>query len=221
MPGAGRDRQRQEMAALLRVCRFTALFPVGRSFGTCLADIMNPLKSLLKSALCLCGYELRKTSQFGLDAIRDMRQILGVAGKQTIFDVGAHEGETAVPYAENFPGATIHSFEPFPRAFGRLQSDVSRFANVKPVNLALGDKLEERLLHVNRSSPTNSILTASPQVGDGATLQLMTPVEQIPVQVVTLDAYCRDQNVSFIDLLKMDVQGYELHVLRGARRLLA
>jgi FkbM family methyltransferase len=179
------------------------------------------MKTLIKRALAWCGYDLRKTSQVGLDALNDVQRILGAHAPQTILDVGAHHGETAVDLARKFPRAAIHSFEPCPATFAELKANVGRFPNVTPVNLALGDQSGRQTLHVNQFSATNSLLAASAQIADPVTRDLLACREEVAIAVTTLDAYCEAKGIAFVDLLKMDVQGFELHVLRGAERFLA
>src|SRR6202000_2895078 len=41
------------------------------------------------------------------------------------------------------------------------------------------------------------------------------------IQTLRLDTFCEQQNISKIAILKLDTQGFELHVLRGAERLLS
>jgi len=181
---------------------------------------MNPMKNILKSLLNTCGYDIRKTTHLGLDPLNDIEQILG-RSPHLIFDLGAHLGETAVLYAEKFPQAAIHSFEPSPKTFLALQAALKAYPNVRPVNIALGDAMGTRTLHMNQSSGTDSLLSSAGQCSDAAMAELTKTVVEVPVTMQTLDEYCRANDVQFIDLLKMDVQGFELHVLQGARRLLA
>lgn len=180
---------------------------------------MNPIKSVLKRLLNVCGYDIRKTNHLGLDPLNDIQQILG-RSPCMIVDLGAHLGETAVAYAEKFPHATIHSFEPSPRTFAALKANLQAYSNVRPVNMAMGDTGGTGRLHLNESSATNSLLSSAAQVSDASISQMTKTVDEVSVTVQTLDGYCRANDIQFIDLLKMDVQGFELHVLQGARRLL-
>jgi FkbM family methyltransferase len=181
---------------------------------------MNPIKNVLRTLLNTCGYDVRKTSHLGLDPLNDIEQILG-RSPRVVFDVGAHLGETAVLYAKKFPRATIHSFEPSPKTFAELQAVLKPYPNVRAVNVALGDAKGNRTLHMNQSSGTDSLLSSAGQLSDAAMAQLTKTIVEVPVAVRTLDEYCQANDIAFIDLLKMDVQGFELEVLQGARDLLA
>ena len=178
------------------------------------------MKKLIQWTLRWCGYELRKTSTVGLEVFNDVQGILGARTVQTLFDVGAHLGETAVEWAAKYPQAVIHSFEPCGASFEQLQANVRRFPKVKPVNLALGDRIGCQNLHVNAFSATNSLLAAAPQIGDPTTKDLLACTGEVSIQVSTVDAYCQENGIEFLDVLKMDVQGFELQVLRGAERFL-
>lgn len=176
-------------------------------------------KNAVKRLLATAGYALRKTSQIGLDDITDIRNILGISPAKTIVDVGAHEGQTAARYAQGFPAAAIYSLEPFADSFARLQLNTRHLSAVKAFPWALGDADEQRELNVNQFSATNSLLKAA-VVTDPEVNRFLQPLRQVTIEMRRLDSFCRDQGIEFIDLLKLDVQGFEMDVLRGGSRLL-
>jgi FkbM family methyltransferase len=181
---------------------------------------MRALKRLLKLPLTALGYDIRKKSHIGFDAINDIKMIYAEQSPRVIFDVGAHRGETATLLAKTFPHAQIHSFEPAPETFGILQHQVSAFKNVQTVNAALGRRNDRLQLNVNKSTATNSLLPRG-RVDDQAVADLMEPVTTTTVRVQTMDDYCEEAGVDVVDLLKMDVQGFEIEVLAGAQTLLS
>jgi FkbM family methyltransferase len=183
---------------------------------------MRLFKNLAKSALERCGYEVSKTaSGFSHSPFFVFRQLFRKKTPGCVFDVGGHHGETAAKLASLFPETNIHSFEPSPESFSILQRNLRKFPRVIPVHLAFGDREEERVLHQNRFSPTNSLLNNAINFSENSIAKLMEPVSEVAIPVRTLDGYCRDNKIAFVDFLKIDVQGFELHVLRGAAGLLS
>ena len=77
----------------------------------------KPVKGLFNRL----GFEITpySSSQPGQSAWADMKRIIG--DTPLMFDVGANEGQTVDTIKVNWPGATIHAFEPGPGAFARLQ----------------------------------------------------------------------------------------------------
>jgi len=75
-------------------------------------------------------------------------------------------------------------------------------------------------LHVNSASVTNSLLPPGPgseifqPKGSAATLRTEA------IKVSTVDEYCGSEKIDFIDLLKIDTQGYDLRVIQGANRMM-
>lgn len=150
------------------------------------------------------------------------REILAaVAGfSPVIFDVGANIGQSIDHYRALFPDACIHSFEPNPPTFARL---TERYGEADGINLhpiALADRSGESRFHVTRLSEMSSLLEPEGwlrQMSPGGKYDFST----ISVPLDTLDQFCAGRGIDYIDILKIDVQGAELQVLRGAARMLA
>ena len=181
---------------------------------------MNLLKSALRNLLLSAGYDIRKTSHIGLDVNADIQRIFGKRPLRTILDVGAHRGESAVEYAEKFQSATIYSFEPSPQTFEILCDNVDRWPRIKPIQCALGANHGTQRFFLNKFSATNSFLPALPSVAHPDIRSLMENVEATDVSVRTLDAFCSENLIGSVDLLKLDVQGFESAVLAGGRTFL-
>jgi FkbM family methyltransferase len=162
------------------------------------------------------GFELRRIQPTAFDA---QQRLFRDAAPRIIFDVGAHTGETIREYKAIFPGAEIHSFEPFPNSFKELRAAAARHTNVHAVNLALSDRAGEAEFNSNVRCATNSLLPVD-AAAERAWSRLVVAKDKIRVQTDTLDAYCERQAIGAIDILKIDVQGAEPLVLQGADRML-
>jgi FkbM family methyltransferase len=177
-------------------------------------------RDVIKRAVQVLGYEVRRAPPDGGDAFSVQRALIG-DDATVIFDVGANVGQTAARYRSLFPVARIHSFEPHAPSFERLAAYAASTSRVKAHRLALADVDADRTLHVNSHSETNSLLSSAPHADRYFDPALMAQVGSERVEGATLDTVCRDEQLPRIDILKVDVQGGELLVLKGAHDLLA
>jgi FkbM family methyltransferase len=124
-----------------------------------------------------------------------------------IFDVGANVGQTAKTYRRLFPSAQIWSFEPFPESYESLCRSLAdqRF---HPVPLALSDQIASTELNIGAASITNSLLRRETDTG-----------QTIQIQTDTVDHFCSEHGISSIDILKVDVEGAENRVFKGAQKM--
>ncbi len=162
-------------------------------------------------------YTLQPKLRLSKDPFKDVASIIGECRR--IFDVGAHVGQTTRRLVKRFPEATVFSFEPDPDSFKALER--ASPAGVQCHSIALGSKNGAATLHRYGLDQTNSLLRKSPEaeryVVDSS---YFANVGEVPVRVSTLDTFCEEHNVPGIDFLKIDAQGYELEVLKGASRML-
>jgi len=157
---------------------------------------------------------------FGTDLFRDLATLGRQNSVKTVFDVGANEGYMTEQYCGLFPDAMIYSFEPFGEPFEKLQQGVGHRDNVTPVKLALGEEAAEVTLHLNAENVTNSLLPNAPGIGQHAPEEWTRNVGSTVVEQARMDAFCRERSIERVDLLKIDTQGYEDRVLRGAGEML-
>jgi len=133
----------------------------------------------------------------------------------TVLDIGAHHGLYSLLSARMVgPRGSVFSFEPSPREFRALRRHVriNFLLNIKLQPLALGDENETADLHVVDPALSGCNSLRSPGV--------LSNSAPIPVRVMRLDDWAATQKVTRVDFVKLDVEGGELAVIRGARQLL-
>jgi FkbM family methyltransferase len=130
---------------------------------------------------------------------------------QCIFDVGANEGQSALNYFKYFPASTIYCFEPVKDVFDHLSANI-KTPQIKCINKALGENTGQFTIYKNPGYN---------QVGsfNGAGVHELT--EQETVEIIRGDEFCRQNNIAEIDLLKIDVEGFEMQVLNSLEKLLS
>jgi FkbM family methyltransferase len=136
----------------------------------------------------------------------------GIAPR-TVLDVGANVGQFAVAAAELLPVERVHCFEPVPETVAGLRRTTARLPAVQVHAVALGDTSGEIDFRVNRHSHSSSALRLSAAHVAAFPDAREVAVERVPVR--TLDDVLAGVPLSGPVLLKLDVQGYELRVLRG------
>ena len=128
----------------------------------------------------------------------------------TVLDVGANIGLHTLYMAKRVsPGGHVHAFEPSPEIFRRLLQHVqnSKLSNIHAHLFGLGAEGGETFFHQVESDTSRSFLSDKPS-GQR-------------VVVRTLDEVARENCWDKVHFVKMDVEGFELGVLRGARQFLS
>jgi FkbM family methyltransferase len=124
----------------------------------------------------------------------------------TVLDVGAQVGFFCA-YASALVGSgRIFAFEPDPASFDRLQKNISanRLDNIHLQRMAVSDTAGVVLFDCFPLSVDSRITTKR-------------SARTVEVPSTTLDDFVRSMAIERIDLLKIDTEGFEAHVLRGAR----
>lgn len=138
----------------------------------------------------------------------------------TLFDVGANVGNYSISLATTFPNADIYCFEPIPKTYQQLISNTIDYSRIKPNLKALGNLQGEIELYIGENNTDGTMASAYkvplecifPMVGKNIT--------SVTAKMTTLDDFCEGK-IDGIDFLKIDVEGYEYEVLKGAKKLLS
>lgn len=137
--------------------------------------------------------------------------------KNIIFDVGANKGQFLELAMSNLDHkkCKFHIFEPGKSTFNILTDKFNGKQNIIFNNCALGSKKGTGTLYYNEQSSGLASLTKR----DLQHFSIQFD-ESETVNVETLDNYCKERNIERINLLKIDVEGHELDVLKGALNML-
>lgn len=164
-----------------------------------------------------CLSTLRKREPKRVAWIEDLKRMAQGRNLQLLFDVGANNGLTTSVFVENFPGASVRAFEPIPEVADAARKRHESNPHVTVECLALDESSGKRVFHVNSFSETSSFLDSSADLKERAYLNTCREIE---VTASSMDDYCASRSITTIDLLKLDVQGCELAVLKGSRKML-
>lgn len=149
----------------------------------------------------------------GRDWLYDVRCFSGWSSAPLAIDAGANIGQTVHDLLLAFPAARIHAFEPVSDTFNRLQTRYQRQPRVHCHPLALGREPAQFTIPLHRDSELNTLVADQPRTSD-----FTGNSEEVTVD--SLESFCARNAIGQIDILKMDVQGWELELLQGAEGLL-
>ena len=178
-------------------------------------NILKSAKNRIRSLLNRCGYTVVKndyncSSLTRLDFV--LKQALGKDGTSLVlFDVGANIGLTTIHFRSLFPQARIYCFEAVPDTCLSLASNLNQMEHVSWYNLGLGSSEQVCRVYLREDNQWNSLVPAINEYlgqDDGAA---------VDVVVTTIDRFMAKYAIDRIDLLKIDTEGYEMEVLKGAK----
>jgi FkbM family methyltransferase len=136
---------------------------------------------------------------------------------RNIYDLGANVGRWTALARAIFPDAPVHAFEPLDRHAVDFTRRTEGWPQVKLHRVALGSVPGEAVMDVTSFSDSASLLSLAPA---SSAYFGLAPGERVRVPVVRLDDWCSSHRLPAPDLLKLDLQGYELEALRGAAAVL-
>lgn len=152
---------------------------------------------------------------------RVIRRLLPAGG--TAVDAGANVGcHTLVMADAAGTNGRVLAFEPHPRTFRRLGANVhlNALTNIDAWPVGLSDRHAELQLHspaIDHPLPGKATMHAE-NLADRTHIPV---TEQFPVRVLPLDAVAEERGIERLDLIKIDVEGHEMAVLRGTRESIA
>jgi FkbM family methyltransferase len=135
-----------------------------------------------------------------------------------LFDVGANTGEYSLELAFLFPKSKIFAFEPLESAFLKAQSQLSGFNNVEVLPLALGSEKGLKEIFVYRNDPISQHASLFKNVLED--IHKNNQIISQSIELDTLGSFCSSRGIEKIHFLKIDTEGFEMEVLKGASSLI-
>lgn len=180
-------------------------------------DINSTVKKTIKGVLQAGGLHVRRLRNADLDPFRWFTDF----GIKTILDVGANEGQFAEEIRRVFPNAFIYSFEPLNDAYERLRDQFAHDCNFRAFNFALGNQEGHATIHHNKFSQSSSVLPMA-QLHRDAFPGTSEDSEET-IEIKRLDSVATSEKLNLLRplLVKLDVQGFEVEVIRGGRQAIA
>jgi len=154
---------------------------------------------------------LRQLIRYGVasDSSKFAGSLLSLTGDVAI-DVGSNRGQLAVIFAKKF--RQVYCFEPNESNNRELRDTliINGIRNAIVSQLAVSSTSGTAMMRMSSDYGHHTLETC----------HLTSVVEWAPVATTTLDEFVDRNSIGTVDLLKIDVEGHELEVLRGAERLL-
>jgi FkbM family methyltransferase len=136
---------------------------------------------------------------------------------RVIFDLGASVGTWSLLAKAVLPSAVIHAFEPLEFHCSKLEQAISDIPGIWLHKVAIGSRDGRSKMHVTSFSDASSLL----EIGELTSEEFgIKEIGEVEVPITTLDGYVSRGGLPPPDLIKLDLQGYELEALLGGENCL-
>lgn len=180
---------------------------------------MNTFERITKKLFQNCGILIRKYNAATSEELRRIK-LLEHYNIDLVFDIGANKGQYATGIIDAGYKNKIVSFEPLTSAYSEIKKESEKYNNwdVAP-RCAIGSKKEEIEINISANSVSSTLLNMLDSHYEGAPDSKIIGKEK--VQVFPLDEIGAEySNTAKNIFLKIDVQGFEQEVLKGAQNMI-
>lgn len=147
-----------------------------------------------------------------IDSLEVLELIRSECTVRTIYDVGANVGTWSILARAIFPEARIIAFEPMRSHISEFENETRKLGNIQLYKLGLANSNTQMNLQVTSFSDASSILHGTALLCE--TYQI-SPAGVEEIHVARLDDLVEKERIAIPDLIKLDIQGYELEALKG------
>ncbi len=196
--------QRALLARLIRGKKMVFKVPLKHSLGLKKIDFLCNVDDWLPWQVFCNGFNLGEyeSEKFMLSSECNKNSI--------IMDIGANVGYYSVLLSTKFFSSKVFAFEPFSSQYSFLEKNLklNSLNNCFPLKLIVSDNCKPKKIYYSCDQNT------------GATSIHKKSKIFETVSSISLDVFCEKEKIDFIDLVKIDVEGHELNVLKGMAKLL-
>ncbi len=181
--------------------------------------MLNKLKEKIKELIAFFGFNIiSKNNLYFLrkNPFEVKKKLLNEIKNPVIIDVGAYVGDITQSYREMFPHSTIYCFEPFQESYSILKNRFQYDSKVFTLNSALNEKSGTVKFYVNKNLRTNSLFELEQEAEKNWPTSNLKQFNEEMVNSYSLDDFYQSENFDVVHLLKIDAQGSELLILKGA-----
>jgi len=160
------------------------------------SDLRNFNKKFRKGSFDIQGTE----SIWGLSGLKWLpKEACDRLKNGIFFDIGAYNGDSSFALIDKFLAQHVYAFEADNLNYLDLKNNINLLdlKNISPINLAIGDENKEVNIENNQTSS---------KISEKGAKVLMT----------TIDNYINENNIKSVDLIKIDIEGFEQKALKGA-----
>lgn len=172
------------------------------------------LKKLISNSLRKIGYQISRIQTLDDKIMKGEFKWIQDFKIKTVIDVGANVGKFTILINKIINNAKVYSFEPISDCYEQLVKNTKRIDNVECFNIALGRESKETVINRNEFLPSSSFLEMEPL--HKSVFPRTHNLAKEKVTITTLDKIHNEIDWAPKILLKIDVQGFELSVLKGA-----
>lgn len=138
--------------------------------------------------------------------------------RPVLFDVGANTGEYSKELRQAFRDGDIYAFEPNSHTYEIAEKYLVPLG-VHCQNVGFGERKKTSRMYTYESDRTSGHASIYKNVFDE--LYESTDLAEIEFEMTTVDEFCDENDIGFIDFLKIDTEGHEKEVLAGASRMIS
>ncbi len=154
-----------------------------------------------------------------LSRLTPYRQWFSSLDFKTLIDVGSYLGSFAFAMRMILPKVQLYCFDPLEENIAQINYNLGKWGLLEAFQTALGDKRGEVEFNLNDFRASSSILEMDPF--HRKTFPETIHARKVKVPIALLDDFLPKMKLKKPILLKVDVQGFELYVLRGGLKLLS